>query len=155
MSCFLQSCDTVIDEPWFSFVDCESGEYHFTGAGGYSLDYSCSVHLTSHNQTRTQRHCYRKISKDHLEKTQACTTSFGFPPSLPFPYIAFAACIKTVSQTTLGIFANVLQSVVFSFLAFKRLYVLFFEGPGGHVGAIFGNATNPNMKIVVFPFVIF
>ena len=115
MSCFLQSCDTVIDEPWFSFVDCESGEYHFTGAGGYSLDYSCSVHLTSHNQTRTQRHCYRKISKDHLEKTQACTTSFGFPPSLPFPYIAFAACIKTASQTTLGIFANVLQSVVFRF----------------------------------------
>ena len=50
MSCFLQSCATVIDEPRFSFVDCESGEYHFTGAGGYSLVYSCpalSQHLTA------------------------------------------------------------------------------------------------------------
>ena len=53
MSCFLQSCATVINEPRFSFVDCESGEYHFTGAGGYSLVYSCPVHLTtSHSQTR-------------------------------------------------------------------------------------------------------
>ena len=47
MSCFLQSCATVINEPRFSFVDCESGEYHFTGAGGYSLVYSCAVHLTT------------------------------------------------------------------------------------------------------------
>ena len=30
----------VIDEPRFFFVDCESGEYHFTGAGGYSLVYN-------------------------------------------------------------------------------------------------------------------
>ena len=53
VSCFLQSCATVINEPRFSFVDCESGEYHFTGAGGYSLVYSCPVHLTtSHSQTR-------------------------------------------------------------------------------------------------------
>ena len=47
MSCFPQSCAMVIDEPRFSFVDCESGKYHFTGAGGYSLVYSCPVHLTT------------------------------------------------------------------------------------------------------------
>ena len=47
MSCCLQSCATVINEPRFSFVDCEIGEYHFTGAGGYSLVYRCPAHLTT------------------------------------------------------------------------------------------------------------
>ena len=35
---------------------------------------------------------------------------------------------------------------LFSFLAFKGRCVLFWGGPGGHVGVIFKNATNPTMK---------
>ena len=52
MSCFLQSCAAVINEPKFSFVDCEIGEYHFTGAGGYSLVLTAARPISQHRTSR-------------------------------------------------------------------------------------------------------